>query len=53
MVRLVPCNIPPSGAEGEFVIYQKADEPETGSEAGKGSDETADDAHNKKMCSEE
>ncbi len=32
-----------SGSEGEFVIYRKADEPGTGSEAGNGSDETADD----------
>ena len=31
-----------TGAEGEFVIYRKADEPATGSESGKGSDETAD-----------
>jgi len=31
-----------TGSEGEFVIYRKADEPETGSEAGKKSDETAD-----------
>ena len=32
-----------TGAEGEFVIYRKADEPGTGSEAGNGSDETAGD----------
>jgi hypothetical protein len=31
-----------SGADGEFVIYRKADEPENGSETGKRSDETAD-----------
>ena len=31
-----------TGSEGEFVIFRKADEPETGSEAGKGSDETSD-----------
>jgi hypothetical protein len=31
-----------SGADGEFVIYRKADETETGSEAGKRSDQTAD-----------
>jgi hypothetical protein len=31
-----------TGAEGEFVIYRKADEPATGSEASKGSDETSD-----------
>ena len=30
-----------TGSEGEFVIYRKADEPETGSDAGKKSDETA------------
>jgi hypothetical protein len=29
-------------SEGEFVIFRKADEPETGSEASKISDETAD-----------
>ena len=34
-----------TGAEGEFVIYRKADEPGTGSEAGNGSDETADDCN--------
>jgi hypothetical protein len=32
-----------TGSEGEFVIYRKADEPGTGSEAGNGSDETAGD----------
>ena len=31
-----------TGSEGEFVIFRKADEPETGSEASKPSDETAD-----------
>jgi hypothetical protein len=31
-----------TGSEGEFVIFRKADEPETGSEAGKRSVETAD-----------
>jgi hypothetical protein len=31
-----------TGAEGEFVIFRKTEEPETGSEAGKRSDETAD-----------
>jgi hypothetical protein len=31
-----------TGSEGEFVIYKKAGEPQTGSEAGKRSDETAD-----------
>jgi len=31
-----------TGSEGEFVIYRKADEPETDSEVGKSSDETAD-----------
>ena len=36
-----------TGSEGEFVIYKKADEPETGSEAGKGSDEAADDEQQK------
>ena len=30
-----------TGSEGEFVIYRKADEPETDSEVGKSSDETA------------
>ena len=30
-----------TGSEGEFVIFRKADEPETGSEASKRSDETA------------
>ena len=31
-----------TGSEGEFVIYRKADEPETDSEVGKSSDETTD-----------
>jgi hypothetical protein len=31
-----------TGSEGEWVIFRKAHEPETGSEAGKGLDETAD-----------
>jgi hypothetical protein len=31
-----------TGSEGEIVIFRKADEPETGSEASKRSDETAD-----------
>ena len=31
-----------TGAEGEFVIYRKADEPETGSEAVEKVDETTD-----------
>jgi hypothetical protein len=31
-----------TGSEGEFVIYRKADEPETDSEASKRLDETAD-----------
>ena len=30
-----------TGSAGEFVIFRKADEPETGSEANKRSDETA------------
>ena len=41
-----------TGSEGEFVIYKKADEPETGSEVDKGSDEAADDEQ-QKMTSEE
>ena len=28
-----------SGSKGEFIIYKKGDEPETGSETGKSSDE--------------
>ena len=31
-----------TGSKGEFVIFRKADEPETGSEASKKSDEIAD-----------
>ena len=31
-----------TGSEGEFVIFRKADEPETGSEAGKRSGRAAD-----------
>ena len=31
-----------TGSEGEFVIYRKADQPESGSEAGKKADETAE-----------
>ena len=41
-----------TGSEGEFVIFRKADEPETGSEAGKRSDETAD-GDQQKLSSEE
>jgi hypothetical protein len=41
-----------TGSEGEFVIFRKADEPETGSEAGKRSDETAD-GEQQKIGSEE
>ena len=41
-----------TGSEGEFVIFRKADEPETGSEAGKRSDETAD-GEQQKLSSEE
>ena len=41
-----------TGSEGEFVIYRKADEPETGSEAGKESDVTAD-GEQQKMDGEE
>ena len=41
-----------TGSEGEFVIFRKADEPETGSEAGKESDETAD-GEQQKIGSEE
>ena len=40
-----------TGSEGEFVIFRKADEPETGSEAGQRSDETEDGE--KKMDGEE
>ncbi len=41
-----------TGSEGEFVIFRKADEPETGSEANKRSDETAD-GEQQKMTSKE
>jgi hypothetical protein len=41
-----------TGSEGEFVIFRKADEPETGSEASKISDETAE-VEQQKMGSEE
>jgi hypothetical protein len=41
-----------TGSEGEFVIFRKADEPETGSEAGKRSDQTAD-GQQQKMGNEE
>ena len=41
-----------TGSEGEFVIFGKADELVTGSEAGKESDETAD-GEQQKMGSEE
>ena len=40
-----------TGSKGEFVIFRKADEPETGSEASKKSDETAD-GEQQKMGSE-
>ena len=36
-----------SGSEGEFVSLRKADEPERDDQAGKGSDETADDLEQK------
>jgi hypothetical protein len=41
-----------SGSKGEFVIFRKVDEPETGSEADKKSDESAD-GEQKKLSSEE
>ena len=41
-----------TGSEGEFVIFRKAEEPETGSEAGKRSEETAD-GEQQKMGGEE
>ena len=41
-----------TGSEGEFVIYRKVDEPETGSETSKRSDETAD-GEQQKMTSDE
>jgi len=36
-----------SGSKGEFIIYKKVDEPETGSETGKSSDEAVDDEQQK------
>jgi hypothetical protein len=41
-----------TGSEGEFVIFRKVDESETGSEAGKKSNETAD-GEQQKLSSEE
>ena len=41
-----------TGSAGEFVIYRKVNESETGSEAGKRSDETAD-GEQQKLSSEE
>ena len=41
-----------TGSEGEFVIFRKAEEPETGGEADKRSDETAD-GQQQKMSNEE
>ena len=41
-----------TGSEGEFVIIRKAEEPETGGEADKRSDETAD-GQQQKMSNEE
>jgi hypothetical protein len=41
-----------TGPEGEFIIFRKADEPETGSGAGKRPDE-APDGEEQKMDSEE
>ncbi len=41
-----------SGPDGESIIYRKVDEPETGSEAGKRPDETAE-CEEQKMGSEE
>ena len=41
-----------TGSEGEFIIFRKTDEPETGNEAGKRSDETAD-GEQQKMDGEE
>ena len=41
-----------TGSEGEFVIYRKVDESETGSEASQRSDETAD-GEQQKMDGEE
>ena len=42
-----------TGPEGEFVIFRKADEPKTGTETRKKSDETAEDGEQQKMGSEE
>ena len=36
-----------SGSKGEFIIYKKVAEPETGSETGKSSDEAVDDEQKK------
>jgi hypothetical protein len=36
-----------SGSKGEFIIYKKVDEPETGSEIGKSSDEAVDSEQQK------
>jgi len=41
-----------TGSKGEFVIYRKVDESETGSETSKRSDETAD-GEQQKLSSEE
>ena len=41
-----------TGSEGEFVIFRKADEPETGNEVDKRSDEAAE-GEQQKMTSEE
>ena len=41
-----------TGSAGEFVIFRKADEPETGSEAGRKLDKT-EDGEQQKMDSEE
>ena len=41
-----------TGSEGEFVIFRKAEEPETGGEADKRSDETAD-GQQQELSSEE
>ena len=41
-----------TGSEGEFVFFRKADEPETGSEAGRKLDET-EDGEQQKMDGEE
>ena len=41
-----------TGSEGEFVIYRKADEPETDSEASKRSDEITDGEQQKKGSEE-